>query len=84
MPLSLQVGEGWSKSRTLLRKNYQDLCVVNIAAAKGAAVARDIREKWATGNIRTLEDGPVGGTEIRWATYPVAQGKQVRPFPIRA
>jgi hypothetical protein len=108
MPLSLQVGEGWSKSRTLLRKNYQDLCVVNIAAAKdseasfsadtdmaeclilgrrtgqaskralfailaappatpleGAAVARDIREKWASGNIRTLEDGPVGGTEIR-------------------
>lgn len=32
LPLSLQAGGGWDRSRTLLRQNYQDLCIVNIAA----------------------------------------------------
>jgi hypothetical protein len=32
MPLSLQMGEGWAKARSLLQRTYQDLCVVNIAA----------------------------------------------------
>jgi hypothetical protein len=108
MPLSLQMGQGWKDCRELIQQKYQNLCVVNIAAAKdaeasfsaatkmgeclivgqrtakpsmralfvilaaspntplsGATIARHVREQWRSPTLRKLEDGPLGGTEIR-------------------
>lgn len=116
MPLSLMLGESWSKSRELLVKGYSDIVVVSIAAAEGkelsfsadtgmgeclvvatktgrqskratfvvlnesprypifgAQAAREIVRVVRSGEVRKLEDGPVGGTAITFGDEVVGQ-----------
>jgi hypothetical protein len=108
LPLSFQAGGGWENARALLKRNYEKICVVSIAAAKekdasfsadtdiaeclvvgkkgangskralfvslnrrptssleGMMLAREISRHWDNGNVRKLEDGPIGGESIR-------------------
>ena len=109
MPISLMLGESWSKSRQLLGKNYSDLILITIAGAEdadlsfsadtdmgeclvigkrtpsrtkratfvvlverpkyplvGAYAAEQIRKMIRGGRLSRLEDGPVGGTPLRF------------------
>lgn len=127
MPLSLLAGDAWEGSRAALAREYSDLVIVSIAAAKtseatfsadtdmgeclvvgrkaekpwltqkprgvfvtldrrpeyplvGAQIAREIRRVVEGGNIQKLEDGPNGGTPIKFGADTVGRALDA-PLP---
>lgn len=66
MPLSLQFGASWEESRKLLRRHYENICVVSIAAARDNELSfsadTDMAECLITG--RRSRDGSQRGTFV--------------------
>jgi hypothetical protein len=66
MPLSLQFGASWEESRQLLRRHYENLCVVSIAAARDNELSfsadTDMAECLLTG--RRSREGSQRGTFV--------------------
>jgi hypothetical protein len=66
MPLSLQFGASWEESRKLLRRHYENLCVLSIAAARDNELSfsadTDMAECLITG--RRSRDGSQRGTFV--------------------
>ena len=73
MPLSLQFGASWEASRRLLRRHYENLCVISIAAARDNELSfsadTDMAECLITG--RRSGDGSQRGTFVIFATETV-------------
>ncbi len=72
MPLSLQFGASWEASRRLLRRHYENLCVISIAAARDNELSfsadTDMAECLITG--RRSGDGSQRGTFVILRSKP--------------